>query len=89
MEIISMVKLAKQVLENVDYVEHRALLLVKLMKAKYKCGIICNYNVQIILQGDDFIKGMRTMLITADYFRTPRILRNCPKKQRNFLNRYI
>jgi hypothetical protein len=55
--------------------------------SKYKFGWIGNRDIQVGIEGDDFIKNQSTIRLTFDYFKTPRILRNCSKKKRNFSNR--
>ena len=56
---------------------------------KFKHGWVGNRKMEIEIDGDDFIRNCQTVRITYDYIKTPRILRNPKKKQRNFLNRYL
>ena len=56
---------------------------------KFKHGWVGNRKMEIGLEGKDFIRNCQTVSITFDYIKTPRILRNPKKKQRNFLNKYL
>jgi hypothetical protein len=89
MKIALFLKVANQMIDNEmafnRFISNR----VNRELKKYKFGWIGNSEMAIGFNDNDFIRNCQSVKITFDYFKTPRILRNCHKKQRNFLNRYI